>query len=124
MVKLNINYRIKDNERDYYKGQTYYSISLESRITTISICPNEKRKLKEIVDGIIEELKFRTYLKEDELVEIENFEKEIMNFEETNNERVNNKMHNILKLLYPHLENGNINTVEEARKYLDNKEFV
>lgn len=24
MVKLNINYRIKDTERDYFKGQTYY----------------------------------------------------------------------------------------------------
>ena len=124
MVKLNINYRIKDNERDYFKGQTYYSISLESRITTISISPNEKRKLKEIVDGVTEELKTRTYLQKDELIEIEKFEKEIMKYEENNNERVDNNVHNILKILYPRLEEGKFNTVEEAMEYLNNEVFV
>lgn len=124
MVKLNINYRIRDNKKDYFKGQTYYTISFESKIAIISISPNEKRKLKEIVDGVTEELKTRTYLQKDELIEIEKFEKEIMKYEENNNERVDNNVHNILKILYPQLEEGKFNTVEEAMEYLNNEIFV
>lgn len=124
MVKLNIEYRIKDNENDYFKGQTYHIISFESKVATISIAPNETRKLKELVDNIAEDLKNRTYLGEDEKFEIDDFNKSIMEYEESKNERADNNVYNILKLLYPQLEDGKINTFEEAMEYLNNEIFV
>lgn len=119
MAKLNIEYRIKDNENDYFKGNTYRIISFESKIATISIAPNETRRLKEIVNGITEDLKNKTYFDENEEIEIDDFEKEIMQYEENYNKRVGNNVHNILKLLYPKLESGEINTIEEAMTYVE-----
>ena len=119
MAKLEIIYRIKDDERDYFKGQTYRIISFESKIATISIAPNETRRLKELVDGITKDLKSRTYFNEDEEIEIDNFEREIMQYEVNYNKRVGNNVHNILKLLYPQLESGEINTIEEAMTYIE-----
>lgn len=47
-----------------------------------------------------------------------------MKYEENNNERVDNNVRNILKILYPRLEEGKFNTVEEAMEYLNNEIFV
>ena len=119
MTKLSIEYRIKDSENDYFKGQTYHIISFETKAATISIAPNETRRLKELVDNITENLKNRTYIDEDEKLEIDDFNKSIMEYEESKNERVDNNVHNILQLLYPALEEGKIKTLEEALIYVN-----
>lgn len=118
MAKLNIIYRVKYYEDDYYSGKTYQTISFESKTATISIAPNETRKSKDLVDSTIKDLKNRTYFDKDETVETDDFEKKIMKYEIDQNERVSNNVHNILKELYPKLEEGAITTVDEAIKYL------
>lgn len=54
MAKLMIEYRTKDEENNL-KNQTYFIFDIKTRATTISIAPDEKRKLNEIVNGIEKE---------------------------------------------------------------------
>ncbi len=104
MAKLVIEYRTKDEE-NYLKGQTYFIYTFDSRTTTISIAPDETRKLREIVKGIEKELQDGFYLKENETLEIDDTDKSIMEYEEEKNRRIEGKLYPILKLIYKNKDN-------------------
>ena len=95
--QLKIEYR-KNDENNYFKGHTYFCFSFENKATKISIAPNETRKLNEIVSGIEKDLQDSHHLQNNERFEIDEFDKHVMDFETTNNKRIDNKLYNFLKM--------------------------
>ena len=72
---------------------------MKDKTTRISIAPNEKRHLKEIVDGIEESLKDGFHLNKNESFEITEFDKNIIEYEEKYKKRIRNDIYNILRNL-------------------------
>ena len=91
MPKLIIEYRTKDEKEKYYKSETYFIFSIESKTTTISIAPNETRMFKELIYEIEKDLQDGYHLNKDESFDISEFDKSIMEYEEEYNERVGSK---------------------------------
>ncbi len=99
MPKLIIEYRENDEKENYFKENTYFIFTLKDKTTRISIAPNEKRHLKEIVDGIEESLKDGFHLNKNESFEITEFDKNIIEYEEKYKKRIRNDIYNILRNL-------------------------
>lgn len=113
MEKLVIEYRTEDRDDNYFKGKTYYSFNNEDKRTVISIAPEEKKKLNEIIYGIEKELQDGFNLRKDENFEIDEADKMIMEYEEEKDCRINGK-------LYPYLRyiGENKNNYEKLEKLL------
>lgn len=120
MAKLTIIYRTEDDDKDYFKGKTYYSFLNDLKTTTISIAPNETRKLADIVYGIEKELQNGFNLQKDEKFEIEKVDKTIMDIEKDKNERVDNLVCSYVKRGYQAILKGKT-TLEEITKMLEKK---
>ena len=99
MPKLIIEYRENDEKENYFKENTYFIFTLKDKTTRISIAPNEKRHLKEIVDGLEESLKDGFHLNKNESFEITEFDKNIIEYEEKYKKRIRNDIYNILRNL-------------------------
>jgi len=100
MQKLFIEYREEDKENDYYKGNTYFTFTIDNKVTEISIAPNETRLLKEIVYGIEKQLQDGYHLEKNEKFEISELDKEIIRQEENMKCRVNSRVYNLCKMAY------------------------
>lgn len=101
MAKLIIEYRTKD-EKNCLENQTYFIFDIKTKTTTISIAPNETRKLNEIVNGIEKELQDGYHLNKDEKFNIiieKRVEKIARDYKEEEIKQINlmfNKEHKVL----------------------------
>jgi hypothetical protein len=105
MAKLKIEYRIKDEE-SYLKGKTYLSYSLLSKITEISIAPEETRTLDEIIRGIEKELQDGFHLQKNEKFEISKFDKYVIDYEKQICKRIDSYVYNFCKNGYKLVQDG------------------
>lgn len=104
MNKLVIEYRT-DDTKDYVKRGTCYSFFYEDRRTVISIDPEEKRKLSEIVFGIEKQLQDGFHLQKNEHFDIDEVHKCIMEYEKENNCRVDNKIYPYTRYIFENKDN-------------------
>lgn len=118
MAKLTIIYRTEDDDKDYFKGNTYYSFLNDLKTTTISIAPNETRKLADIIYGVGKKLQNGFNLQKDEKFEIEKIDKTIMDMEKDKHERVNNLVCSYVKRGYQAVLEGKT-TLEEIINMLE-----
>lgn len=107
MAKLKIEYRIKDEE-SYFKGKTYFSYSLLSKTTEISIAPNETRTLGKIVSEIEKELQDGFHLQKNEKFEINEFDKYVIEYEKQMCTRINSNVYNFCKDRYKSVKENKI----------------
>ncbi len=105
MAKLKIEYRIKDEE-SYLKGKTYLSYSLLSKITEISIAPEETRTLDEIIREIEKELQDGFHLQKNEKFEISKFDKYVIDYEKQICKRIDSYVYNFCKNGYKLVQDG------------------
>ncbi len=105
MAKLKIEYRIKDEE-SYLKGKTYFRYSLSSKITEISIAPEETRTLDEIIRGIEKELQDGFHLQKNEKFEISEFDKYVIKYEKQICKRIDSYVYNFCKNGYKLVQDG------------------
>mgnify|MGYP004563160613 FL=1 len=105
MAKLKIEYRIKDEE-SYLKGKTYFSYSLLSKTTEISIAPEETRTLDEIISGIEKELQDGFHLQKNEKFEISKFDKYVIEYEKQICKRIDSYVYNFCKNGYKLVQDG------------------
>lgn len=106
MAKLFIEYRTEENDNDYFKGNTYFSFSVKDKETQISIAPNETRKLAEIVYKIEKELQDGFHFEQDEKFDISEFDKQIMELEESIGHRIHYRTYNWCKMGYEAVKQG------------------
>ncbi len=106
MAKLNVIYRMKDDEKDYFKGKTYYTISFENGNTEISIAPEETRKLADIVHDIEKELQNKFYLQENKGFELDDVTKAVIELEKEQEDRIDNVVYNFCKNNYQKVLEG------------------
>ncbi len=106
MPKLIIEYRTEENEENYFKGNTYFTFTIKDKITQISIAPNETRKLAEIVYGIEKQLQDGFHFEANEKFDISEFDKEIMELEESIGHRIHYKTYNWCKCGYEAVKQG------------------
>ena len=100
MPKLKIEYRTKEQDREScFKDSTYFTFTIKDRTTVISIAPNETRKLSDIVYGIEKELQDGYHLQSGEKFEIDEEIKFIMEYEKTENRRMNNELYPYFKFI-------------------------
>lgn len=116
MPKLIIECRENDEKENYFKENTYFIFTLKDKTTRISIAPNEKRHLKEIIDGIEESLQDGFHLNKNESFEISEFDKNIIEYERKTQKRVRNNLYNIFKNLNEQVKNGITTWENEIRK--------
>lgn len=81
---------------DIYNGNSKLYIGTE-----------ENRRLKEMVEGVKKELRKRTLLKEDEELEISEFDKYFIEFENERIKRINGKVYDFCKMGYKEVKEGN-----------------
>ena len=98
-------YRIKDEE-SYLKGKTYLSYSLLSKITEISIAPEETRTLDEIIREIEKELQDGFHLQKNEKFEISKFDKYVIDYEKQICKRIDSYVYNFCKNGYKLVQDG------------------
>lgn len=106
MAKLGFIYK-KEENRWTNLEDTELLMDIYNGNSTLYIGTKEDRKLKEMAEGVKRELRKRTLLKQDEELEISEFDKYVMEFEEDNNKRVNGKVYDLCKLGYKAVEEGN-----------------
>lgn len=119
MAKLKIEYRIKD-EGSYLKGKTYFSYSLLSKTTEISVAPEETRTLNEIISGIEKELQDGYHLLKDEKFEINEFDKYVIEYEKQICKRIDSYVYNFCKNGYKLVQDGKA-TWENLIEQLDER---
>lgn len=105
MAKLKIEYR-KQGNKNYFGNNTYFTYIFENKNTVISIAPNETRMLKEIIDGIEEELQDGYHLQKDEKFEISKFDKYVIEYEILMSKRIDSYVYNFCKNGYKLVEEG------------------
>lgn len=119
MPKLIIEYRTKDEKEKYYKSETYFIFSIESKTTTISITPNETRMFKELIYEIEKDLQDGYHLNKDESFDISEFDKSIMEYEEEYNERVGSKKIMYFKEIFEEVKSNRINSEQDVLNFLE-----
>jgi len=107
MPKLKIEYRTKEQDREnYFKDNTYFTFKLKDKTTIISIAPNETEKLSDIVHEIEKELQDGHHFEKNEMFEISEFDKQIMETEENMKYRVDSQTYNLCKMGYEAVMQG------------------
>ena len=115
MPKLKIVYRTgTDEEKRYWKNETFFQFAFETKNTVISISPTETDKLEEVINYVEDNLKKSNHLDKDEKFEISDFDKIIMEYEKEYDCRIKNHSYNYLKNLY----NEGEEALDEALEYL------
>lgn len=100
MPKLKVEYRTKEQDREScFRDSTYFVFTIKDRTTVISIAANETRNLSDIVYGIEEELQDGYHLQSGEKFEIDEEIKFIMEYEKTENRRMNNELYPYFKFI-------------------------
>ena len=103
MAKARIYYKEEDKEvLDYNKSS--YGFYLEKRKGSIWIGTEEKRSVKELIEKATDRLKISTWLKEDEILEFDELDQSIIDFEESNH-RISPKVYYFLRNIYDNYEN-------------------
>lgn len=118
MRKLEIIYK---TGRELHAEETEMRITLNDIKTELQIGTKETKKLKYLVNWITEELKRRRLIETTEELEISQFDKFILEFEETQEKRVDNAVYNLCKRGYKAVEEGKetwehfLNLLQESR---------
>lgn len=107
MAKLGFIYK-KEENRWTNLEDTELLMDIYNGNSTLYIGTKEDRKLKEMAEGVKRELRKRTLLKQDEELEISEFDKYVMEFEKDNNKRVNSEVYGFCKMGYKAVEEGKI----------------
>lgn len=109
MSKLKIEYRTEEQEKgNYFKGQTYWTFTIQDKTTVISIAPNETRKLEEIVKGIEKEAQDGFHLQENEHFEIEDADQCIMEYEKESGHRVDSELYPYTRYIFQNKDNPEV----------------
>ena len=118
MPKLKIEYRTKEQDREnYFKNSTYFTFKLKDKTTIISISPDETEKLSNIVYEIEKELQDGHHLQKGERFEIDEEDKFIMEYEKTENCRVNAELYPYFRFIA--LNRNNPNELNQLLKYVN-----
>lgn len=107
MAKLGIIFKNKQEEWNNLE-ETELLTSIYNSNATLYIGTKEKRTLKEMAEGVQKELRRRTLLGKDEKIELSEFDRYIMEFEESKKQRVDSKIYNFCKMSYDAVEEGRI----------------
>ena len=83
--------------------ETDLSMDLYNGNSTLYIGTKENRSLKEIAKQVKDELVKRTFLKEDEELEISEFDKYVMDFEENQTAKIDSTSYNACKKIYDYV---------------------
>lgn len=103
MAKARIYYKVEDKKvLDYDKSS--YDFYLEERKASIWIGTEEKRSTKELIEKATDGLKRATWLKEDEILEFDELDQSIIDFEESNH-RMSPKVYYFLRNIYDNCKN-------------------
>lgn len=119
MRKLEIIYKTGEKPR---AEKTEMAITLDNTKTQLQIGTEENKKLKHSINWITEELKRRRLIKTTEELEISQFDKFILEFEEKQEKRVDDAVYNLCKRGYEAVEEGKetwehfLNLLEESRR--------
>ena len=120
MAKLEIIYK---NEKDgwTHEEDTELGMDIYTGNSTLYIGMKETRMLKEMAEGVEKELKRRTLLEQDKKLEISDFDKYIIEFEQEQKERVEGIVYDLAKIGYEQVEQGRstweyfLNILKESR---------
>lgn len=111
MAKLKFIFKKEQEGWTNLEG-TDLAIDIYNGNSELYIGTKEDRKLKEMAEGVKKELRKRTLLKQNEELEISEFDKYVIEFEEEHDERINSKVYDLCKLGYKAVEEGKT-TLEE-----------
>lgn len=103
MGKLKIVYK---TEEMFHCEETEMRMSFVKPIAELWIGTKETEKLGNLVEWITQELKTRTWLKQDEKLKISKFDSYIIEFENTQKLRIDSKVYNLCKMSYDAVEQG------------------
>lgn len=124
MAKARIYYKLEDKGvLDYDKSS--YGFYLEERKASIWIGTEEKRSTKELIKKATEGLKRSTWLKKNEILEFDELDQSIIDFEESNH-RMSPQVYYFLRNIYDNYKNEE-NPMEKLLDFiesLDLKEMV
>ncbi len=117
MAKLEIIYK---TEKDgwTHEDDTELAMNVYNGDSTLYIGMKETRTLKEMVKGVEKKLKRRTLLGQDEELEINNFDKYIIEFEQKQKRKVNSTVYNFYRMGCKAVEEGKV-TLEHLIEILE-----
>lgn len=103
MAKLKIIYK---TEEMFHCKETEISMSFVKPIAELWVGTKENKKLETLVEEIENDLRKRTWLGEEEQLEISQFDEYVIEYEKQIDERINSKVYNLCKNAYQLVEEG------------------
>ena len=103
MAKLKIIYK---TEEMFHCEETEISMSFVKPIAELWVGTKENKKLETLVEEIENDLRKRTWLDEEEQLEISQFDEYVIEYEKQIDERINSKVYNLCKNAYQLVEEG------------------
>lgn len=103
MAKLKIVYKTKGM---FHCEETEMSMSFVKPIAELWVGTKENKKLETLVEEIENDLRKRTWLDEEEQLEISQFDEYVIEYEKQIDERINSKVYNICKNAYQLVKEG------------------
>lgn len=105
MAKLKFIFKKEQEGWTNLEG-TDLAIDIYNGNSELYIGTKETRELKKLKEEVEKDLRRKTLLKQEENLEVSEFDKYVIEFEDEKNERINSKVYDLCKLGYKAVEEG------------------